>query len=193
MGRSIAARRHHTEALLISAGWDSPGMSIALIKQVQYFTEEHALQVERHLGILAHTFQLDDMSDESAVKTFRFQKSDIVDIGKLTPWEESETGRLQTLQRRYKIVPVEVLCILLRILSKPRTLNEAERDFGRHQSALLAIFYHTLTLFYYTFSELIRFPNKFLLVQRAQLYAQAFVPKGCPLELCIGLMDGIIL
>lgn len=178
-------RKIYTRILCGSARWASPLFKYALSRKISYTSAELALQTERRLGILGHTFNLTEISDQESVRRFRFQKPHVEKIASMISWEASNT-----YHRRYRVVPVEAVCILLRRLSTPCTWIDLESEFGRHKSALTEIFYHALDLFYKSFHRLIRDGPHHLFVQRAQLYAEAFMRRGSPLNRCIGLIDG---
>jgi hypothetical protein len=143
------------------------------------------------------SFDLNISSERESIFRFRFYKRDIVTISGQTQWNPAlrreSDGKLQTTRRRYVFTPTEGICILLRRLSSSCRWTDLQAEFGRHNAALVEIFYAALDSFFDTFNQLVtKWPSDFVQNRKAQ-YAQCIKSKGAALPLCVGFIDGTCL
>jgi hypothetical protein len=133
-----------------------------LLQQARQIQEDLTLRNSSSLVIMGVSFDLNILSERETILRFRFYKRDIVTISGQTQWNPAlrclrreSDGKLHTTRRRYVFTPTGGICILLRRLSSPCRWTDLQAEFGRHNAALVEIFYAALDSFFDTFNQLV--------------------------------------
>lgn len=111
---TVQAISRSVRMLLLIERWISLFLRAIIFTRARYYNAEVDFPEERIMLILAYTFCLDSISDSMSLKRFWFTKRDIQKILNTITWKEN--GRtLRTRCRSYNIVPIEALCVVLRL------------------------------------------------------------------------------
>jgi hypothetical protein len=116
-------------------------------------------QHSRRARLISRSFEIEHWSEDMSIKQIRFRTGDIKQIAQFTKWPNgcmTTDGRVRTQRRRYTFYPVEGIAI---VLARPRPVGrwrDMEELFFRSASACCEILYFTISIFFSTFSPLVR-------------------------------------
>lgn len=131
-------------------------------------------------------FSLEGMTDLECQKNFRFLPADLRELCDVLCFPESFVA-----DNRCRMPGLEGLCLLLRRLAYPCRLHDLEEMFGRDLSVLSRLFNMALDHVFDMFGHLLTdMDQAWLSRNQLQRMADAAVAKGCPLDKCVGFVDG---
>lgn len=136
----------------------------------------------RSLQMKTHYFNLNAFSNEQALRDFRFRVCDIPTISDVTGW----AGK--TKRNRYRCDPLTAFCIILRKLFSTCRWKDVEFMFGIRSSDLSEVFWEVVESLVEGKGHLVC-EFRAMLVERAEMYADAIGAKGAPLDSCVGFID----
>lgn len=156
-----------------------------LLKTLINVKKEHlncVLMAQRTREVQSVVFNLNSLSEHELLTDYRFKLAEIGKIANFLGWNGA------TLRNRYVCEPVLATAIMCFRLANTQKLFSTETKFGFFSSQLSEIFWEHVELLIEQAGDKLNI-NGNLLINRADLYANAIHSEGAHLDSCVAFID----